>query len=231
MSDAQRAENGGSLAVYATNQLKENGFRTGAVTGALEVADNGIVYVYPTIPEGFIASDIATEDSVGEGLVIYQGTEKVSTDTDAQTTRNQFVWIPVNNMSSFVLRDGYLKGKPQTYVSGGYSMEPFSKPDANGVILSLENDLTGEFAEYAAMKASVEKYGGFYVARYEAGDADVTSERTGITKVVHTVVSKKDAFIYNYVSWGKTMTDISDSDRGPGAVTLARSNWSTLGEL
>ncbi len=218
-------ETRGDFATYATAKLAEQGFKTGKETGALEVGNNGVVYSYPTIPEGFIASDLTDEDSVGEGLVIYEGTAKVSTDTDAKTTRNQFVWIPVKSMSDFVLKQGnYDDPNEATIVQIKDSLEPFSGT-VSGVTMSLENDLTGEFAEYAAMKASVEKYGGFYVARYEAGDGTVTSARTGTTNVINTVVSKKNAFVYNIVPWGKSMTDITKSTYGIGAVELARSMY------
>ena len=72
------------------------------VTGTITV-DGEQVSVIAPIPTGFTASDISTEDEISEGLVIYQGTEKVSTDTDAITTRNQFVWIPVTNINSMVM--------------------------------------------------------------------------------------------------------------------------------
>ena len=55
------------------------------------------------IPKGYTVSDISTEDEISEGLVIYQGTSKVSTDTNPQTSRNQFVWIPVPDINSMVM--------------------------------------------------------------------------------------------------------------------------------
>lgn len=59
------------------------------------------------IPNGYVASDIEGETSIEGGLVIYEETETstnpVSTDEDAKTTRNQYVWIPVNDINSMVM--------------------------------------------------------------------------------------------------------------------------------
>ena len=53
------------------------------------------------VPKGYTASDATGERSVNDGFVIYEGTEEVNdgnVDT-AKTTRNQFVWIPVPDIS------------------------------------------------------------------------------------------------------------------------------------
>ena len=55
------------------------------------------------IPNGYVASDIAGETSIADGLVIYERTEPVSTDADAMTTRNQYVWIPVDDINSMIM--------------------------------------------------------------------------------------------------------------------------------
>ena len=59
------------------------------------------------IPVGFVASDVEGETSIADGLVIYENTETstnpVSTDVDAMTTRNQYVWIPVDDINSMVM--------------------------------------------------------------------------------------------------------------------------------
>ena len=55
------------------------------------------------VPKGYVASDLDGEDSIIDGLVIYSDTEPVSEDSDAKTTRNQYVWIPVNDINSMVM--------------------------------------------------------------------------------------------------------------------------------
>lgn len=61
------------------------------------------------IPTGFVASQIDGEDSIDGGLVIYQGTEEVKGEagstahTTAMTNRNQYVWIPVDDINYMVM--------------------------------------------------------------------------------------------------------------------------------
>ena len=53
------------------------------------------------VPIGYTASEATGENSVNDGFVIYEGIEVVNDGnvTTAKTTRNQFVWIPVSDIS------------------------------------------------------------------------------------------------------------------------------------
>ena len=54
---------------------------------------------------------------------------------------------------------------------------------------------------------SVKTYGGFYIARYEAGDGDANgTERSWSSSNSNTVVSKKGAIVYNYISQTDSIT-------------------------
>lgn len=143
-----------------------------------------------TIPAGFGYVE-GTKDS---GLVIE--------DKDG----NQFVWIPVDDYSKFVRGTAVETSEG----SGIYKM--------TGALASkyiepyTENNW--EVLEYTAMCESVKEYGGFYIARFEAGDGDATNGENGVTQgvrtgvtVAHSVVSKKSAITYNYVAWGDSMTN------------------------
>ena len=57
------------------------------------------------IPNGYVASQVPGENTVGDGLVIYEGTAPVteSNHEEAMETRNQFVWIPVEDINSMVM--------------------------------------------------------------------------------------------------------------------------------
>lgn len=199
---------------YAKLRFAEEGFKI-EEAGAFDVSEEGEIGIWPVIPDGFVASDIAGENSVASGLVIYEGTEKVSTDVDAKTTRNQFVWIPVPDMNEFVRKDGYVNLGLQNLVSSGAATEPFSKEitiDGNKIKLSIDNDLTGEYAEYEKMYASVEKYGGFYIGRYETGS---TVERLGgKDNGTTSAVIYQDSNVYNWVCWGNSMVDVSGDCTG-----------------
>ena len=147
---------------------------------------------YVPVPKGYTASSIATENIVEDGFVIYEGEEVVNEENKetAQTTRNQFVWVPVENPSEMYGTDSSGKKWGKLYefsedeitannwteqdgvisitdTSGDYS---YREPDvvnndvSNGLIISqLEN-------EFNSMVESVERYGGFYIGRYETGN-------------------------------------------------------------
>ena len=53
------------------------------------------------VPIGYTASKATGETSVNDGFVIYEGTEEVNDGNvdEAKTSRNQFVWIPVPDIS------------------------------------------------------------------------------------------------------------------------------------
>ena len=230
MSDEQKAENGPQFSDYAQTRLQQAGFPASGI-GSYEVTNEGIIYANPKIPSGFVISSISGETKVSEGLVIYEGSATVtSTDSDNngiiddQENRNQYVWIPVPDMNEFVRRDGYSDGILQDMVSSRNVHEPST---------SASNDLTGEYAEYNKMYNSVAKYGGFYIARYEAGSE---TERTDTSNGTTTLIaSKKNKSPYNYVAWGPSMTSASGDvtysgkNQGKGAVELSRNVYPESG--
>lgn len=202
-----------------------------------EYSDSCTIYAVP-IPEGFVVSQIPGENTISEGLVIYQGTDAVTGEkgstlhTVAMETRNQFVWIPVEDINTIIMcknnsknstcnialqADGTLKcekhnstnlcGRLDSYNSSrgnnminyyyiwtykritdltgwikhewsdSKSREPditeYDSKEENLNLLGLNTadeflaQLTQDFKE---MAISVDKYGGFYVGRYEAGE-------------------------------------------------------------
>ena len=66
---------------------------------------------------------------------------------------------------------------------------------------------------------SVNKYGGYYIGRYEAGDGTTTSKRTSSTSDTNTLVSKKGAYVYNYITNDSAKSLSSGMYSGNGAVT------------
>ena len=61
------------------------------------------------IPKGYVASQIPEESTIAEGLVIYEGTAEVAgtkgsaEHETAMTTRNQYVWIPVDDINDMIM--------------------------------------------------------------------------------------------------------------------------------
>ena len=99
------------------------------------------------IPKGFTASTKAGENTKAGGLVII----------DNGTTKNEFVWVPVKDLVANGTRDGI------TY-NEQFGIRLFERPYPYGN--EWTDAVTGELV------ASVEDYGGFYMARYEASYDD-----------------------------------------------------------
>ena len=165
------------------------------------------------VPNGFVGSKAAGENEIDTGFVIYEGEEEV-TDSNvqtAQTSRNQYVWIPVEDISKFYGTDANGKswGKNYNYTTGTNSSSTFDEvtgtyaynwSETNGVMSissstsyrepdvlrdrdtpyylktykvsedSMLDFLLRQQTDFKKMINSVEKYGGFYIGRYETGD-------------------------------------------------------------
>lgn len=206
-----------SFSKYAEKKLSESGYKTDGTMGAYVVTDDGAVntlYVEDDktviIPEDFSY----LEGTISGGVVIQD------------SKGNEFVWVPVEDFSKFEITTTY-DGKITN--PSERNTEPFNKTvtiDDKNIKLSLENDLTGEWAEWTAMRKSVEKYGGFYIGRYEAGSAKerVATKENGTTEIV----VKKGVHVYNNMFWGESMIStkgnisVSGKNQGKGAVELSR---------
>lgn len=147
------------------------------------------------------------EDKIEYGLVIYEGDKKVdeSNLSEAKTTRNQFVWIPVKeeDLNSLLVADEngdlyykYLEeydlslshNKINKTIGGKYAIviEPYFKFTYTNKEKEKENlkDFINEISEerieeeynrilrndFNNMINSIKKFGGFFVARYEASN-------------------------------------------------------------
>ena len=178
------------------------------------------------IPAGFTVSGIKDEQSIENGLVIYDipaNTTVDWTDKDSVKTKyNQFVWIPVEVTSSDTetsiaafKRSAWTEntttgGERTTGLSADYT-----EPDAT----NDTTDKTGIANQIANLTKSIYKYGGFFIGRYVAGSETERTSSSGVTKVG----IKQDMYPYNYVKWGDSMTSIGTA----GAVYLSNSLYNT----
>ena len=141
------------------------------------------------IPEGFkVAGDSAS--TVQGGVVIE--------DKDG----NQFVWVPVATIADY----------KRTAYSGNVATEE-TDTKTNSIKIkpsSLNNNYYTE-ALPEDEKTSVERYKGFYIGRYEAGDKESTGTtkatfRTNSTDTSNSVTIKADQVPYNYVTRTKAVS-------------------------
>ena len=188
------------------------------------------------VPKGYTASKVTGETTVKDGFVIYEGEEEVNdTNKDtAQTTRNQFVWVPVENPSEMYGRDENCKKWGKLYDFDEEGITPLNWTEQDGVMsITDEEDLrepdvvTGSDGteydadntnlqqagldenatadtfkaqletEFNSMIASVEKYDGFYIGRYETGnlsqaEAVVVKNNSDINNQTWYIINQKE---------------------------------------
>ena len=125
--------------------IVNNGWSISKVTATMS-ADGKMV----PVPKGFVGSNANGENTVSGGFVIYEGTSPVTNENveQAKTTRNQFVWIPVDGENLKYEQDKTSWGGTEYYT---------------------DHDIWKDEEDIDFRKESVKTYGGFYVGRYEAG--------------------------------------------------------------
>ncbi len=157
------------------------------------------------IPEGFAYGTSENVGKVTTGLVITDSVEVVNGKN--YSNGNEWVWIPVDkdnltvgkttkematNIGTAekpnyrgVLYDWYSDqtgNTPITYSSTG-SREPDAVSYDTGDYSSYGITATTMQNDYNAMIASIKKYGGFYVARYEMGEGAANISRIGVKPI------------------------------------------------
>ena len=178
------------------------------------------------IPKGFTVSGIKSEQSIDDGLVIYdipEGTTPDWSNPDSVKTKyNQFVWIPVEvtasdtetSIEAFKRSAWTANAETGGERTTGLNTS-FTEPNAT----NDTDDKTGIAKQIANLTKSIYKYGGFYIGRYEAGSETERTSSSGVT----TLGIKQDMYPYNYVTWGDSMSSIGTT----GAVYLSNSLYNT----
>ena len=144
------------------------------------------------VPAGFkIAQESAT--LVENGIVIE--------DTDG----NQFVWIPADT------------GDGQTVnMSNGEN----TKIVYERVNFGKQNDIYSNYTENLSEdeKSSVEKWKGYYIGRYEAGDGEAINNgekelRTSSSPQTHKVIIQKNQVPYNWITFDNAIVRAEEMSR------------------
>ena len=167
------------------------------------------------VPTGYTASSASDENSVRGGFVIYEGTEAVtdSNKWEAQCNRNQYVWIPIADISDMYWRDqttGKKYGTQYTFNSSSYTKNVTLKQEPQTTRYDIQstnltqylNGMTREDflmemeIDFDKMLNSVATYGGYYIGRYQAGDL---SQATPVVKRMNTDIGSQTW----YTMWKK----------------------------
>ena len=210
-------ENSGTEIAEQSNQgnsdiaVQDSSVSTQAVdTSNWDLTKVDIVYdtanVAVPVPKGYVASGVDGEHTVNTGFVIYEGDTAVTTANawNESCTRNQWVWVPVPDVSRIyeVDKNGKKKSKLYTYNSAGrtaytYGYEPgilssydnenyFTRNELQG--MTREKFLHEMQKEFDFTIESIKKYGGFYIGRYETGNL---SEKVPVVQRMNTDIANQ----------------------------------------
>ena len=199
LPQASAEQNGGvSTQSDEANSNDENGVSVQDASVAVQSVNTSnwdltkVDIVYDTanvavpVPKGYVASGADGEHTVNTGFVIYEGTTAVTNSNawNESCTRNQWVWVPVPDVSRIYETDANGKKKSKLYQFSSTGRSTYTNSNYEpGVLSALDteedfgwqgttkkmflNELQNEFEETIK---SIEKYGGFYIGRYETGN-------------------------------------------------------------
>ena len=200
-----------------TYQLKIIYSKDSSVNTGLDKAYVKKVEIYTETNTGgtAITEDVTKQTQKG-GFVIYEGTEAVtdSNKWEAQCNRNQYVWIPITNVSDMYWSNQttgkkygtYYKFSATAYTKGSNrSYEPqTTRYDIQSTYLtqylngmSREDFLMEMEIDFDKMLNSVATYGGYYIGRYETGDL---SQATPVVKRINSDIHSQTW----YTMWKKS---------------------------
>ena len=168
------------------------------------------------VPTGYTASSVSGENSVSTGFVIYEGTDAVTSSNqwEAQCNRNQYVWVPISDVSDMYWSDsttGKKYGTTYTFSSSSYSKSSSNKREPQTTSRDIQSTYLSQYAngisrqdllqkmeiDFDEMLTSIATYGGFYIGRYQAGDL---AQATPVVKRINSDIGSQTW----YTMWKKS---------------------------
>ena len=158
------------------------------------------------VPKGYVASGADGEHTVSTGFVIYEGDTAVTTANawNESCTRNQWVWVPVPDVSRIYETDTNGKKKSKLYEYSATGRTAYTDGYEPGILSKYDNEKY--FSEYKLQGMtrekflhemqeefdftieSIKKYGGFYIGRYETGNL---SAKTPVVQRMNTDINNQ----------------------------------------
>ena len=168
------------------------------------------------VPTGYTASSVSGENSVSTGFVIYEGTDAVTSSNqwEAQCNRNQYVWVPISDVSDMYWSDsttGKKYGTTYTFSSSSYSKSSSNKREPQTTSRDIQSTYLSQYAngisrqdllqkmeiDFDEMLTSIATYGGYYIGRYQAGDL---AQATPVVKRINSDIGSQTW----YTMWKKS---------------------------
>lgn len=187
--------------------------------GNLIPIPNGYYYVEGTKDTGFVISDSKTDENNPSS---YDG--------------NQFVWVPVDDINEYTLTSWNGEQVSEEQAENSYYFKQQTTSLQNSRINSGKDDTEGETEDDTGgliiieinEDESIEKYGGFYIGRFEASyNSETRKKETKKDKVPYTNVSYADASSEILQSLGKVKEE-SDQPKIETVALHVNTNVSSL---
>ena len=193
------------------NSVSTQDNSTAVDTSKWDLTKVDIVYdtanVAVPVPKGYVASGADGEHTVNTGFVIYEGTGEVTNDNawDESCKRNQWVWVPVPDVSRIYETDSNGKKKSKLYNFSTTGRTTYTNNNYEPGLTSCDNEkyfaryglqgmtrqkfLQEMQIEFDETIKSIEKYGGFYIGRYETGNL---SQAEPVVQRMNTDIGNQD---------------------------------------
>jgi len=161
------------------------------------------------VQENYVVGNTIVKDENGNEIVVPDGfkitndTKKVHEGIVITDGSNEFVWIPVGevsdgtnthtiNLSRYTFSsDGTPTDRGNSVISSYFQEETLSTG------LNLGNTIAKDIESFIE---STKSNGGYYIGRYEASDSLATQYRTSSSSKTNPIEVKKDGFVYNWVT-------------------------------
>lgn len=245
------------------NSVSTQDNSTAVDTSKWDLTKVDIVYdtanVAVPVPKGYVASGADGEHTVNTGFVIYEGTGEVTNDNawDESCKRNQWVWVPVPDVSRIYETGSNGKKKSKLYSFSKTGRTTYTNSNYEpGILTSYDNEkyfaryglqgmtrqkfLQEMQIEFDETIESIEKYGGFYIGRYETGNlsqaepvvqrmnTDIESQNwyTAYTRIkrMSTRTNVRTGMIWGCL-WDETLQWLVDSGNKTYAEITNSTSW------
>ena len=185
-----------------------------------------------TVPQGFTVSGKEDEQTIANGLVIYDIPESEISNVDwdtASTKYNQFVWIPVESEETYQ-RDFSCPSDYDKFMENTPENSTFT--DIEYLPSDIQPEVDDAVSNETAERTAVLKYNGFYIARYETGNENskpvskqnaivyVEKSQTEFKIIGKTMYGKSSAYVKSAmcsgIQWDMVMKFIDGKKDGNG---------------
>lgn len=180
-------------------------------------------YDEPYIPTGFKYK----EGTWNSGYTIIGETQSVG---------NEFVWVPCVLDQSKVKQGDIVVTFGKTIPSTTEETDPYYKYNEDNLgLLPTDTSVTEEDSSVAEIESSVDRYGGFYIAKYEAGIEGTTDNNSLETKTAIDgsvkPLSQSGKGIWNFIGRNSAITVskamINQMETGVKSTLISGEAWDT----